>query len=303
MRVRGEEMKKIDIHVHTRARRGLTRIGTQSTYATPEELIDMYDRIGVEKGVILPSGSPESSIRPQTHEDVMEIIEKHGDRFFWFCNIDPRLGHNAPDTDLSYFINYYKRKGAKGIGEVTANLYFDDPLVLNLFKHAEKCKMPLTFHIAPEKFDCYGLIDDLGLPRLEKALQRFPELKFLGHSQPFWAEITSDVNEKTRNGYPTGKIKPGRVVALMRQYPNLLGDLSAGSGFNAITRDPDFGYAFLEEFNDRLYFGTDICAPENDQAPFFGFSHWLDEACAQGKISNTAYENIGRNNALRLLAD
>ena len=296
-------MKKIDIHVHTRAVKGLTRIGTNSTYATPEELISMYDRIGVEKGVILPSQCPESSIRPQSHEDVMQIMGKHSDRFYWFCNVDPRAGNNSPDTDLSYFINYYKQKGAKGVGEVTANLYFDDPLVLNLFKHAEKCEMPLTFHIAHKKYDCYGLIDDLGLPRLEKVLSMFPKLKFLAHSQTYWAEISSDVNEETRKGYPTGKVIPGRVVELMRKYPNLLGDMSAGSGFNAITRDLEFGYSFLEEFNERLFFGTDICAPENDKQPFFGFSSWLDEACASGKISKTAYENICRNNALRLFGE
>ena len=296
-------MKKIDMHVHTRAKKGITYIGSNTTYATPEEIISMYDRLGVEKGVIMPSPSPESSVCPQSAEDVIDIIEKYPNRFYWFCNIAPRPGKNSPDTDFSYFLNYYKKKGAKGIGEVTANLYFDDPLVLNLFKHVEKCKMPLTFHMAHKKNDCYGLIDDLGLPRLEKALSMFPKLKFLAHSQTYWAEITSDVNDITRKGYPTGKIHPGRGVELMRKYPNLYGDMSAGSGFNAITREPEFGYSFLEEFNERLLYGTDICSPENDRLPFFGFSFWLDEACANGKISKTTYENICRNNALRLFGE
>lgn len=297
------KVKKIDIHIHTRSVKGVNRIGSNSTYATPEELISMYDRIGIEKGVILPLLSPECSFRPQSHEDVMEICSKYPDRFYWFCNIDPRVGNNSPDTDLSYFINYYKEKGAKGIGEVTANLYLDDPLVLNLFKHAEKCDMPLTFHIAHKKFGCYGLIDDLGLPRLEKALSMFPKLKFLGHSTTYWAEISADLTEDKRTGYPRGKVTPGRVVELMRKYPNLYGDISAGSGFNAIIRDPKFGYEFLEEFNDRLLFGTDICTPENEKSAFFGFSFWLDEACEKGKISQKAYENISRNNALRLFGE
>ena len=33
-------------------------------------------------------------------------------------------------------------------------------------------------------------------------------------------------------------------MELLRKYPNLYGDLSAGSGYNAITRDPAFGDAF-----------------------------------------------------------
>lgn len=80
----------------------------------------------------------------------------------------------------------------------------------------------------------------------------------------------------------------------MRKYPNLHGDLSAGSGYNAVTRDPEFGYDFLEEFQDRLYFGTDICAPENDMR----LSYWLDDAVESGKISREAYEKISRENAI-----
>jgi predicted TIM-barrel fold metal-dependent hydrolase len=230
-------------------------------------------------------------------------MRKYPDTFYWFCNIDPREGGNSPDTDFSYFLDYYVEKGAKGIGEITSNLYFDDPRVLNLFKHVEKKGIPLTFHMAHKMYDCYGLIDDLGMPRLEKALKMFPGLKFLAHSQTFWAHMSSDVTEESRKGYPTGRVNPGRVYELMKKYPNLLGDLSAGSGFNAITRDPEFGYAFLEEFNERLFFGTDICAPSNYTQAFFGFSLWFDNALENGKISARAYENICRNNALKLLGE
>lgn len=86
---------------------------------------------------------------------------------------------------------YYRNLGAKGVAEITANLYFDDPLVLNLFYHCEKCEMPVIFHIGNLGND-YGIVDKLGLPRLEKILAMFPNLKFLGHSQKFWVEIGSD---------------------------------------------------------------------------------------------------------------
>ena len=54
---------------------------------------------------------------------------------------------------------------------------------------------------------------------------------------------------------------------------------------------------FVEQLNDRLYFGTDICAPENDME----LSHWLDKAADTGRISRKAYENICRGNAEKLL--
>jgi predicted TIM-barrel fold metal-dependent hydrolase len=301
-------IKKIDIHVHSRKEMkgalvaGVQRLNGGGTYATPNELRKMYDQIGVEKGVLLPSNTPECAHLIVTNEDAYEITQQYPETLpYWFCNINPKIGGNSPDTDLSYFLNFYKSLGARGVGEVTSNLYFDDPLVENLFRHCELCELPLTFHIGNPGYGDYGLIDDIGLPRLERALQKFPKLQFLGHSQKFWAEI-GQITPEERNGYPSGPIKSeGRVVELMRKYPNLTGDLSAGSGYNAVSRDPDFGYAFIEEFSERLYFGTDICTPKNITNPMLKLSAWLDEAAEKGYISRNAYEKVCRENALKLL--
>ena len=290
-------MKKIDMHVHLKARREINRIGSGSTYCLPEELLAKYEELGVDRGVILPEVNPECLYGSQSQEEILEVVQKYEGRFSWFCNIDPRGITNSPKADFSYWLTYYKELGAKGLGEICANLYFDDPRVENLFAHCEKNDMPVVFHIGPQLGGCYGLVDELGLPRLEKELQKFPKLKFFGHSQPFWAEISSDINDETRDDYPTGKVIPGRIVELMRKYDNLYGDMSAGSGFNAVSRDPQFGFAFIEEFQDRLFYATDICAPENDMK----LSHWLDNAVENNKISRTAYEKVCRKNAERIL--
>ena len=129
-------------------------------------------------------------------------------------------------------------------------------------------------------------------------MQKFPDLIFLGHSSPFWAEISGDLREEQRNTYPKGKVtNGGAVVRLMREYANLYGDLSAGSGYNALSRDPEFGYAFLTEFQDRLLFGTDICDPRNE-TPLIDF---LNDAVEQGHISREVYEKVGWQNAQKLL--
>lgn len=295
-------LPKIDIHVHsTPEERFLINIGDYS-YATPEQLRKIYDKIGVEKGVLLPSGNyGAGSYDMVSMREARDMVKNYPDTLgWWFCSVHPRAGKNTPDVDLSHFINQLKAHGARGIGELTFNMYFDDPYVLNLFKHAEKCDMPVIIHIGNMGGD-YGLVDELGLPRLEKVLKMFPKLRILGHSQKFWAEIGSDCTEENRNGYPTGKVTPGRVVELMRKYPNLCGDLSAGSGYNAISRDPEFGAAFLEEFQDRLYYGTDICSPTNINNPMLKLSALLDEFMQNGKISYRAYEKISRGNALDLL--
>lgn len=287
----------VDIHVHCRKVPGFPRADGTS-YATPEELLERYDRMGVEKGVILPGVSPECARTPQSLEEVLEICERYSDRFIPFCNIDPRMLSNSPDAPLGGIIAWYKEKGCKGVGEITANLRFDDPLVENLFRYSEEQQVPVIFHMAPALGGYYGLYDEPGLPLLEGALRKFPKLVFLGHSQVFWAEIGPLADPALRSGYPKGRIaKPGRVVDLMRKYPNLHGDLSAGSGANAVSRDEEFGVRFLEEFQDRLYFGTDICAPTT-AAPLADHLRQLGE---EGRISGDCFEKIARANAVRLL--
>ncbi len=293
-------VKKIDIHVHTINSRGICR-KDGNTFALPDELREMYDKIGVEKGVISPILKAEQSIEVNSNREIREIVEKYPESFDWFCGIDPRQGDNSPDTDFTYILEYYKSVGAKGVGEILSNIYFDDPRVFNLFSHCEKCDMSVIFHIGSMGRD-YGLVDEMGLPRLEKALKSFPKLQFLGHSQKFWAEISGDLTPEQRDGYPRGKVVPGgRLVELMRKYPNLCGDMSAGSGYNAISRDPKFGYAFIEEFQDRLFYGTDICSPANINSDMLKLSAFLDDAMLNGKISYAAYEKVSRGNALKLL--
>ncbi len=54
-------VKKIDIHVHSSWEEDMPRFGG-SNYATPEELREMYDRMGIEFGVLLPLYEPGRSI-------------------------------------------------------------------------------------------------------------------------------------------------------------------------------------------------------------------------------------------------
>ena len=287
----------IDIHVHVRKIPGPPRDGKQA-YATPEQLLKRYDEIGVEKAVLLPGTNPECAYGLQSNEEVIEIAEKYPDRFIPFCNVDPRAMTNSPDAPLGEMLGYYKDMGCKGIGEVCANLPFLHPLVQNLFKHVEEVGFPLIFHIAPQIGGVYGLYDDPGLPQLERCLQMFPKLRFLGHSQPFWAEIGKLETPADRYEYPKYPIKEeGVVPKLMRRYPNLYGDLSAYSGYNALARDPDYAVRFLDEFQDRLLFGTDICAPDTP-TPLVDFLLDLRES---GKISEEVFWKIARQNAVKLL--
>ncbi len=289
----------IDIHVHARTFDFPHRnVPGGGRYATPEEIIEKLRPRGVRAACVFSRVNPEVGWFMQSVEETLMMAEQHPDFVIPFMNIDPRQCLNHPDADLGYLMDHYLERGCKGIGEVCANLRWDDPRMENLFRHAEERELSLTFHIAPKEFGYYGIVDELGLPGLERALQRFPKLKFMAHSQPFWAEISGDLTEETRNTYPkTPVAEGGAVLRLMRDYPNLLGDLSAGSGLNAISRDPDFGYEFMTEFQDRLFFGTDFADVRNE-TPIIDF---LNDAVADGNISREVYEKIGWKNAEKLL--
>jgi len=285
----------IDIHTH---------LGSGVARGEPpideNHLLRRMDELGIERAVVLPRGiSPECSLFCFTTEQVLEVHRRHPDRIIPFCKLDPRGGSNSPDTDFSWALAEYKAAGCKGVGEVTANLHIDDPLCVNFFRHCGKVGLPVIFHLVPRVgYGLYGLADDMGLPRLERVLHDCPETVLIGHAMAFWSEVASNVDEATRGGYPKGAVVgPGRVPHLLERYPNLYGDLSAGSGFNAISRDPQFGHRFCGEFQDRLLFGTDICHV-NQEVPIVP---WLNAARDEGKISETCYHRITHLNAVRLL--
>lgn len=255
----------IDIHAH--AYRKHPPILVQ--FCTPEQVLERYDEAGIEKGVLLPIVSPEIYL-PQSNEDILDMAEKYPDRFIPFCNIDPRAITNSVDAPLDRLLKYYRDKGCKGLGEVMLNVPIMHPMVQNLFKHAQDAGLPVIFDGSDQIGGDFGLYDDPGLPQLEHTLQRFPKLIMLGHGPVFWAEIgrlETPAQRKTvfrhdgkQVGWqpPTGPIKEeGVVPKLFRRYSNLYGDLSDPSPANALARDPEYGPKFLNEFQDRLLFGTD----------------------------------------------
>jgi len=281
----------IDIHAHV-----YRRVGPRK-FSTPDQLLERYDAIGVERGALLPLVSPEVYL-PQSNEEILEIAEASGGRFIPFCNIDPRAMTNSVDAPLGELLRYYRDCGCKGIGEVMPNMPFLHPMVQNLFRWVEEVGFPLTFDMATRIGGAYGLYDDAGLPQLEQCLGSFPKLIFLGHGPPFWAEIARLDRPEDRRGYPSYPVKQeGVVPKLMRRYPNLYGDLSAGSGYNALARDLDNAVHFLNEFQDRLLFGLDICAPDNP-TPLVDLMLKLRDA---GSIKKRVFSKIARENAVGLL--
>jgi len=286
----------IDIHAHAYLFDSPPQDGL-ITFCQAEEVLRRYDELGIEKGVLLPLIGPETYL-PQSNQEILEICRRWPDRFVPFCNIDPRGIDNAVNTDFSVWIDWFKARGCRGVGEFMPNMYFRDPRVLNLLRQFEKAELPVIFDDTVYVGRRYGLVDEPGLPQLEMILRSMPKLILLGHGPAFWSEMGVLETVADRGGYPRYPIKAeGAVPKLFRRYPNLWGDLSAGSGYNALTRDRAYGIKFLNEFQDRLCFGTDICYAKQD-LPLAGF---LLELKAEGALSEETFEKIARGNARRLL--
>lgn len=65
--------------------------------------------------------------------------------------------------------------------------------------------------MSPKEGFQYGVVDGPGLPLLEENLKRYKGLKFIGHSQPFWHEISKDApaTPKERMKWGEGAVCPG----------------------------------------------------------------------------------------------
>lgn len=293
----------IDIHAH--AYRKPVPFVVQ--FCTAEQLIQRYDELGIEKGVILPIVSPEVYL-PQANEDILDMAEQYPDRLIPYCNIDPRALSNSAEAPLDKLLSYYRDKGCKGLGEIMLNVPLMHPMVQNLFRHAERVGLPVVFDGSDQIGGDFGLYDDPGLPQLEHTLQRFPNLIIFGHGPVFWAEIGRLQTPGERaiifnlsggqvGRLPSGPIQEeGVVPILFRRYPNLYGDLSDYTAHNALARDPEYGPKFLTEFQDRLFFGTDICTVTMPVPLVDLLIEWRDTK----KISETVFQKIARENALKL---
>ena len=142
-------------------------------------------------------------------------------------------------------------RGAIGFGELKFHVAVDSPEMHRVYKLAEELQVPVLLHFQYEMYNT-------GLERFESILKAYPKVTFVAHAQTWWGNVSAELDPTVM--YPTGRVKPGGLSdRLLSDYANVYGDLSANSGLNAITRDPDFAQDFLERHHAKLLWGSD-CA-------------------------------------------
>lgn len=277
--------KYVDVHVH------LGQPWNERGPLTPEMLLGWMDAHEVEQVWVLSLVSPESWFYPITPQWVLEQTAPYRDRLIPFCGVDPRSINLGGYKGMLDILSRYVDAGAKGFGEHKWGGAIDDPRNIDLFRACAELKLPVLFHM-----DNNRNTDKPGLPGLEKVLQEVPNGVFIGHAQGWWASISGGVKPAELQAYPKGQVAPGGAIdRLMDKYPNLYGDLSAGSGANAIQRDLEFGREFLIRRADRLLFGTDYLA-NNQEVPQFDLYESLD-------LPLDVQKKVFRENAKKLLRE
>ncbi len=223
----------IDIHQHT-------------NYAgrTDAQLIAHQRRLGVARTVLLPAGSKFGlAVGAGGNESVVALAKADPKQFVYFANEVPDL----PETRRE--IEKYLKMGALGIGEQKFHFDCDSAPMRQIYDIARDHRVPVLMHFQHETYN-------MGFERMYKMLEAYPTVNFIGHAQTFWANI--DKKAVQTNLYPKGPVTPGGITdRLLSDYPNMYGDLSAGSGLNAFTRDEDNARDFLKRHQNKLMFGTD----------------------------------------------
>ena len=215
-----------------------------------------YDIISY--GEVVPNHILGETTGPVPFSRCLAYKERAPERFVLGYCPDPRL----PDAGrmLKAAHDIY---GAKVCGELKTRMMYDNPDAIRMFRLAGELQMPVTFHLQycfqNKLHDPWAEWFGGTIETIERVLQACPETVFLGHAPGFWIHISGDAFYREGHSAPEhSKVLPGgKVPELLRKYPNLYCDLSAGSGYQALSRDPDFTRSFLTEFQDRVVYARD----------------------------------------------
>ena len=206
--------------------------------------------------ILLPAGRP--VITASTHGGVSNGLQAQclgNDACFQLARAHAKaftFGANEVSDlpDATQVIEAYLRRGAVIIGEQKFGVECDSPEMQKIYRLAEARHVPVLMHW---QFQMYNY----GFERFHKMLEKYRRVNFIGHAQTWWANIDKNNNDQTVM-YPKGPVTAGGLTdRYLSDYPNMFGDLSAGSGLNALTRDEDFTRDFLVRHQHKLLFGSD----------------------------------------------
>ncbi len=212
-----------------------------------ENTIGHIDGIGAEKAVFLPIETADREYEWLT-ETVAQAHEQYPDRVIPFCHVDVTRDDAVAELERRAATGVFR-----GYGEQKQHLPLNHPGLERVLAFCNEMRWPVTWHFQEGRRGY-----NQGIVHLETLVRKFPDIRFIGHAQSWWANISAEVPPPEETLYPTGPVVPGGLAdRLLCDYENVYADLSAGSGLGAITRDEAFGRDFLTRHRRKLLFATD----------------------------------------------
>ena len=223
----------VDIHQHT------------DYSGRPDDVLVKHQlTMGIAKSILLPAGKWYGLEGGASgNERVWELARQYPDRYLCFANEVPS------EPDAREVIEKYLKMGARGIGEQKFFMDVTGKEMELLCDIAQAYSVPILLHFQHERYN-------VKFDQFYRVLARYPKVNFIGHAQTWWANIDSKHEQSVL--YPKWKVTAGGWTdRYLRDYPNMFGDLSAGSGLNALQRDQDHARKFIERHQDKLLYGSD----------------------------------------------
>ena len=221
-----------------------------------EVLLAHQRAMGVTKTILLPAGRPVNTA--STHNGVSNGLQAQclgNEACYRFAKAHPQHylfgACEVPDLpDAVQEIEKYLNLGGVVIGELKFGVECDSQGMQNIYQVAADYRVPVLMHWQ------HGMYN-YGFERFYTMLEKYPRTTFIGHAQTWWANIDKNYTDQSVL-YPKGKVTPGGLTdRYLSDYPNMYGDLSAGSGLNAFTRDEANARDFIQRHQDKLMFGSD----------------------------------------------
>lgn len=223
----------------------------------PDDVLLAHQRaLGATMTILLPAGR--SVVTASTHEGVSNGLQARAlgnEACYRFAAVHRnafRFGANeVPDIEgATDEVERYLRRGGVVIAEQKFGVACDSPAMQKIYELARAFDVPVLLHWQHKMYN-------YGFERFHRMLEKYPTVRFLGHAQTWWANIDRDHADQSVL-YPKGPVTRGGLTdRYLSDYSNMYGDLSAGSGLNALTRDEDFTRDFLTRHQDKLVYGSD----------------------------------------------
>jgi predicted TIM-barrel fold metal-dependent hydrolase len=210
---------------------------------TPEANIAHLDGSGMSNAMVLA--------RDNSADQIAALKSQYPGRISgWFASTD------ITKPEAGELLAKAVKDGAIGLGELKSHVAAAGPELRRMYALAADLNVPVLVHFQEVPHTPTEGTFATGFKDFEAVLKAYPKTKFIGHADAFWANVSADYANES--AYPTGKIKRGGITdKLLGDYPNLFADLSANSGNNALSRDPEFTAGFLKRHESKLIFGSD----------------------------------------------